>query len=181
VIYFCCKVAIFRPKNITTALPIGKMCFSREVETLLRDTDIQERQAQQRRRLSWGWLYYLQFQSVLNKWFIGLCTTTWSIWYHLWINMALWRTDRRWRTCWSTLVLCFIQLKRMAGGFRLHGLFEGVWPSTPSTVTGGDVCWYLTCWMLLAKILFDREHMKKIHHKIDFYDFGFSRIWPILA
>jgi hypothetical protein len=30
------------------------MCFSRQVETFLRDTDIQEREAQQRRGLSWG-------------------------------------------------------------------------------------------------------------------------------
>jgi hypothetical protein len=58
-----------------------------------------------------GWIYYLQFRSVLNCWFIELCTMTWRIWY-LWINMALWRTDRRWRTCWSALLLCWIQLKK---------------------------------------------------------------------
>jgi hypothetical protein len=89
------------------------MCFSWQVETFLHDTDIQKRQAQQRRGLSWGGyiIYYLQFRSALNCWFIELCTTTWRIWYLL-INMALCRTDRRWRTCWSTLFLCWIQLKK---------------------------------------------------------------------
>jgi hypothetical protein len=60
--------------------------FSRKVEVFLRDTDIQERQGQQRTGLSYRWLYYLQFQSVLNCWFIELCTTTWRIW-NLLINM----------------------------------------------------------------------------------------------
>jgi hypothetical protein len=48
----------------------------------------------------------------------------------------------------------------MTGGFRLHGLFESFWSSTPSTVTGGDVCEYRTCSMLMAKVLFDRESSK---------------------
>jgi hypothetical protein len=48
----------------------------------------------------------------------------------------------------------------MAGGFRLHGLFEGFWSSTPSTITGGDVCGCQTCSMLMAKVLFDREISK---------------------
>jgi hypothetical protein len=63
--------------------------------------------------------------------------------------MALWRTDRRWQTCWSTLLLCWIfNWRRMAGGFCLHELFEG------------DVCGYRTCSMLMAKVLFDRENLK---------------------
>jgi hypothetical protein len=30
-----------------------------------------------------GWLYYLQSWSILNCWFIELCTKTWKIWYLL--------------------------------------------------------------------------------------------------
>jgi hypothetical protein len=48
----------------------------------------------------------------------------------------------------------------MAGGFRLHELFEGFYSSTPSTVTGGDVCGYRTCSMLMTKASFDRENSK---------------------
>jgi hypothetical protein len=144
------------------------MSFLRQVETFLRDPDIQERQAQQPRGLSLVWLYYLQFRSVLNCWFIELCTTSWRIWYLL-ISMGLWRTDRRWWTCWSIRFFCAeFNWKRMAGGFRLHRLFEGFWSSTPSTVTGGDVCGYRTRSMFMAKVLFNRENSKDKNRRICF-------------
>jgi hypothetical protein len=48
----------------------------------------------------------------------------------------------------------------MAGGFHLHGLFEGFWSSAPSTDTGGDVCEYRTRSMFMAKALFNRANSK---------------------
>jgi hypothetical protein len=50
--------------------------------------------------------------------------------------------------------------RKVAGGFSLHGLFEGFWSITPSTVTWRDVCWYRTRSMLMAKVLFDWENSK---------------------
>jgi hypothetical protein len=43
---------------------------------LTHDTNIQERQVQQRR----VWLLHLQFQRVWNCWFIEQCATTWRNW-----------------------------------------------------------------------------------------------------
>jgi hypothetical protein len=36
----------------------------------------------------------------------------------------------------------------------------GFWSSTPSTVTGENICGYRTCSMLMPKVLFDRENSK---------------------
>jgi hypothetical protein len=59
-----------------------------------------------------AWVLFFFYSQIINNG-CKLCTTTWRIWY-LWISMALWRTNRRWRTCWSTLLLCWIQLKKDA-------------------------------------------------------------------
>jgi hypothetical protein len=82
-----------------------------------------------------------------------------KIWYLL-INMASWRTDRLWGIVGVRLFCAKFTWRRMADGFRLHGLFEGFWSSTSSTVTGGDVCGYRTRLMFMAKVLFIRENSK---------------------
>jgi hypothetical protein len=106
-----------------------------------------------------GWLYYLQFLSVLN---LLVYRTMYDNLKNLMpVNQLGFMKNRS--TVTNLLKYALFVMSSIEEGWQVVSVYTDFSKafersSTPSTVTGGDVSGYQTCSRLMAKVLFDREN-----------------------